>query len=153
MPAQLVSPRLSVPTRSFLTTIGLPYGSHWAEFFHDDRLSGPVVQQGREYLPIGADDRGPLVIEPESDSMFHLLPEPYYVNADVSLFVYFHGLFVREIQRLDSVTEMEHDEFADLVDDSIMGIDRRMRDLDPSACTTGSWWDCLLTEMVEQGHM
>lgn len=153
VPAQFVSSRLSVPTRNYLTTIGLPHGSYWAEFFHDDRLTTPVLRPGREYLPIGADDRGPLVIEAKSDSVYHLLPEPYYVNAEVSLFVYFHGMFLREIQRLDAVTGMEHDAFADLVTDSMLSIDRRMRELDPAAIAKDSWWDVLLIEMIEQGHM
>ncbi|WP_433726712.1 SUKH-4 family immunity protein [Nocardia sp. CA-129566] len=112
IPSELVSPRLSVPTREFLSTVGLPdvetVESAGLIPVRDLRLSRQL--EDGEYVVV-AEDIDPgcgVAVEAATDQVLFLWEEDPYdrrlVNSNIALFVLFLGTFqstARELAEVD----------------------------------------------------
>lgn len=101
VPSELVSPRLSAPTREFLSTVGLPavetVESAGLIPVRDLRLSGQ--QEDHEYVVV-AEDIDPgcgVAVEVATDQVLFLSEgdpsDGRLVNSNVALFILFLGIF------------------------------------------------------------
>ncbi|WP_433194645.1 SUKH-4 family immunity protein [Nocardia sp. CA-107356] len=122
LPAELVSPRLSVPTREFLSTVGLPavetVESAGLIPVRDLRLS--FQREDREYIVV-AEDIDPgcgVAVEVATDRVFFLWErdpsDRLPVNSDIALFVWFLGVFQTTVLEL---AEVDHRIGEDLLAD------------------------------------
>ncbi|WP_063043654.1 SUKH-4 family immunity protein [Nocardia pseudovaccinii] len=108
VPPELVSPRLSVPTREFLSTVGLPavetVDSAGLIPVRNLRLS--FRQEDCEYIVV-AEDIDPgcgVAVEVATDQVFFICAEDpsdrRLVNSDIALFVLLQGLFQTTVREL-----------------------------------------------------
>lgn len=147
----LLGPNVSATTRAFLTAVGLPT-AHPLDFtfFHDERLSVPVVRGSRSYFAFGvAAGSSPFAIADGEDAVVSLHPDgPFmFLNSTIADFVYSYGVFT---QRVDRILHLPVEDRKPLVDEIRGLIDARDPEaLDPDGLLSG-WEDVL--EPYEEGQ-
>jgi SUKH-4 immunity protein len=145
VPPDLVSPRLSAPTRRFLTTVGLPtVPARDIVFIRDERLLAVTRHEGREFVVVAESDEPGyrFGVEVDTDRVFYLDDTPRYdrlVNSDLGLFVLFAGLFQRDV--VDATGELG---------DAIAQVWGELKARDPEAAGDGDWWGVILDDIAAE---
>ncbi|MFI9045992.1 SUKH-4 family immunity protein [Streptomyces sp. NPDC053427] len=150
VPSDLVSPRLSTPTREFLTTVGLPTVQvRDIVPLHDERLLDSTSQLGHEYVAVAeGDEPGYLfAVEVATDRVFYLDDIPQYnrlINSNIALFVLFLGIFQTRVLDLDVVTQ-------ETLEDAVADVWRQLCARDHTVTTDDrNWWGAMLDQIAAE---
>lgn len=148
---ELISPSVSPTTRQFLQTVGLPTVEvQGITFVHDDRLSRPITQLGRDYLWLAEDLDGFRFGVDLATDRVHVVfdervPEAEFVNSDPALFVLILGLFECDVQQF-----LEPDPSADRRIDAVQAFETVLAERDSAAAKDGTYWPAMLAGILEE---
>jgi hypothetical protein len=147
---QVISPKVSVATRRFLSEVGLPIDHSMpdVEFVYDDRLSGTVRSNGSEFLVI-TDTDSPVVLAVEvvSDQVYELdLSDPAnnrFFNSSLPALVFFLGLLNKNVLGLADWTE-------ETLPPAVEGVWDELVARDPRAMDGTTPWKAWLDDLGSQ---
>lgn len=149
VPDSYLSPELSVVTRTFMSTLGLPerYLGFW--FYHDERLLAPIARFGRTYQAFGNDGSSRTIfgIEHGTDETYYLGPyetQPVFINSNLPLTVCFFGLLETRMDEISACdTKAEAQRIADELYQQFKARDQ------PSVTGDHNWWNQMLYDVGE----
>lgn len=153
IPAELISPQASEPTRQMLSTVGLPTETPpLGVFYHDDRLRTPIEVAGQSYLPIGDDHGVPFAIQLATDQLYQVYPTaPAYnrfANSSIADFLYCYGVVYARMSQLQAAARAGEstEEMADELELAVAARDA------PALAEDRYYWSMVL-DMARDGEL